>query len=256
MLISLNYLINKYNLEIKGISHFGAHLGQEVNLYLDNKIQNIHLFEPQKDVFQKLYEKYKTYDHLNFYNFGLGSENSNVLMYLDNIESQSSSILKPKTHLDLHPKVGFEGTENIEIRVYDELLIRDVNFLNLDIQGYELEALKGCSGSMKSIDYIYTEVNNEEVYEDCVQVRDLDTFLDTFNFIRVETTWYDNLAWGDAFYIKKSQIGNVNYLRVKLFNFLLKSKTLLHINFYYKTILAKKRKFWFRFKQKVKSYIT
>ena len=143
-------------------------------------------------------------------------------MYLDTTKSESSSILKPKTHLDLYPDVGFEGTEKIEIKIYDELLIRNVNFLNLDIQGYELEALKGCSRSMKNIDYIYTEVNNEEVYEDCVQVSDLDRFLHNFEFIRVETNWYDdNLAWGDAFYIKKSLISKVNYLKVKLFNFLI-----------------------------------
>ena len=256
MLISLNYLINKYNLKIKGVSHFGAHLGQEVNLYLDNKIQNIHLFEPQKFVYKKLYEKYKVYDHINFYKFGLGSENINVSMYLDTTKSESSSILKPKTHLDLYPDVGFEGTEKIEIKIYDELLIRNVNFLNLDIQGYELEALKGCSRSMKNIDYIYTEVNNEEVYEDCVQVSDLDRFLHNFEFIRVETNWYDdNLAWGDAFYIKKSLISKANYLKVKFFNFLLKSRILLYISFYFKLKFQQTRKLVFRFKQKVKSYI-
>ena len=41
MLISLNYLIKKYRLEITGISHFGAHLGQEVDKYLENNIKNI-----------------------------------------------------------------------------------------------------------------------------------------------------------------------------------------------------------------------
>ena len=47
MLISLDYLIKKYDLKIKGVSHFGAHLGQEIDSYLQNNISNVHLFEPQ-----------------------------------------------------------------------------------------------------------------------------------------------------------------------------------------------------------------
>ena len=54
MLISLNYLIKKYGLEISGISHFGAHLGQEVDKYIENNIMNINLFEPQKQIYKKL----------------------------------------------------------------------------------------------------------------------------------------------------------------------------------------------------------
>ncbi len=44
MLIPLNYLIQKYNLDISGISHIGAHVGQEVEIYKENNIDNIYLF--------------------------------------------------------------------------------------------------------------------------------------------------------------------------------------------------------------------
>ena len=48
MLIKLSVLNNKYNLDITGVSHFGAHLGQEVPSYQELDINNIYLFEPQK----------------------------------------------------------------------------------------------------------------------------------------------------------------------------------------------------------------
>ena len=255
MLISLNYLIKKYDLNIFGLSHFGAHLGQEINTYLENEIVNIHLFEPQAVIFNQLYEKYKEIRYLNFYNFGLGNENKNVIMYLDNSNSESSSILKPKTHLDLYPNIGFEDTEDIEIKIYDDLTINNVNFLNIDIQGYELEALIGCKKSMDVIDYIYTEINNEEVYEDCVLVKDLDKFLDKYDFVRVETSWYEGIAWGDAFYIKKTKIGKSKYIKAKIFNFLLRSKIFSYINYYFKYFEIKINKQWYKFKQKIKSYI-
>jgi hypothetical protein len=47
-----------------------------------------------------------------------------------------------------------------------------------------------------------TEVNNDEVYKNCVKVDELDKFLSDYGFERVETTW-DGGTWGDAFYIKK-----------------------------------------------------
>ena len=59
MLISLDYLIKKYDLKIKGVSHFGAHLGQEIDSYLQNNISNIHLFEPQTKIFNQLVSNHK-----------------------------------------------------------------------------------------------------------------------------------------------------------------------------------------------------
>ena len=47
-----------------------------------------------------------------------------------------------------------------------------------------------------------TEVNRDEVYKNCARVEQLDEFLLTYGFERVETTW-DGETWGDAFYIKK-----------------------------------------------------
>ena len=141
MLISLDHLIKKYELKINGISHFGAHLGQEIDTYLKNNIKNIHLFEPQSKIFNQLINCNNEKNDLKFYNFGLGSKNEKLKLNLDTAESQSSSILTPKTHLELHPNIKFDGSENIEIKIYDDLKIENVNFLNIDVQGYEHEAL-------------------------------------------------------------------------------------------------------------------
>ena len=41
MLINLEELISKYNLNIKGIIHCGAHHAEEFKLYKKNKINNV-----------------------------------------------------------------------------------------------------------------------------------------------------------------------------------------------------------------------
>jgi hypothetical protein len=76
------------------------------------------------------------------------------------------------------------------------------NMINIDVQGYELEVFKGGVNTLETVDYIMTEVNRAEVYENCPLIEELDDFLNKFNFTRVETTW-DGVTWGDALYIKK-----------------------------------------------------
>jgi len=56
---------------------------------------------------------------------------------------------------------------------------------------------------LSSIHYIYTEVNTDYVYKDCTLVSELDDYLFIFGFKRVETAWYLQTGWGDAFYIKQ-----------------------------------------------------
>ena len=47
--------------------------------------------------------------------------------------------------------------------------------------------------------WIYTEVNFEELYEDCALVNELDCFLGRKHFTRV-TTVDTGCGWGDALY--------------------------------------------------------
>ena len=54
------------------------------------------------------------------------------------------------------------------------------NFLNLDIQGAELKALKSMGDYLNNVDYIYTEVNSDYVYEDCALITELDDYLSQF----------------------------------------------------------------------------
>ena len=75
------------------------------------------------------------------------------------------------------------------------------NFLNMDVQGYELEVLKGGSQTLKSIDYVYTEVNRAEVYKKCAMIEDVSDHLREFGLIKVAEAWHGD--WGDAFYIKE-----------------------------------------------------
>ena len=71
----------------------------------------------------------------------------------------------------------------------------------MDVQGYELEVLKGAIKTLNQIDYVYCEVNRDEVYENNAYVEEIDEFLAEYGMERMETDWAGDI-WGDALYIK------------------------------------------------------
>jgi len=191
-------------MNIKGVVHIGAHYGEEIQEYVDNGIQNIIVFEPLSKNFEVLAERLQNVNaDIQGYQVALGSKKGTATMYLSSNEAQSSSILKPKEHLEHHPDVTFNGTEEVEVSVLDEYDLGESNFINMDVQGYELEVLKGGSETLKKVDYVYCEVNRGEMYEGNAMIDDIDQYLSDYGFERVETHWPETwYKWGDALYIK------------------------------------------------------
>ena len=209
MLIPLTYLFRKYNLKINGVVHVGAHYGEELSDYAKFSISNVYFFEPLIENFQKLQEeiskfnkKIKIYSHC----CALGNIEGEHKIYLSSNQLESSSLLEPDEHLIDHPEVKFFGERNIKLKKLDKFNIENCNFLNMDVQGYELEVLKGGKNTLKKIDYIYCEINRSSTYKDNALVNDIDIFLEKYGFNRYETTWAgENISWGDAFYIRKEK---------------------------------------------------
>jgi FkbM family methyltransferase len=203
MLLSFTELKKKYSMKINGIIHVGAHYGEELIEYVENGIQDIIVFEPLSESFDILYKKVmKLNANIEGYQIALGSTKGTATMYLSDNEKQSSSILKPKIHLTHHPHVKFNGIEEVEVDMLDNFNTRAYNFLNMDVQGYELEVLKGGIETLKNVDYVYCEVNRDEVYENNAYIEEIDEFLSSYNMERVETNWLGGI-WGDALYIRK-----------------------------------------------------
>ena len=203
MLLDLEILKEKYNLNIKGVLHIGAHFGQEYSTYEKMGIKNTMFFEPLPHTFEKLKENIGGKAIL--VNTALGNMFGEIEMNVESVnQGQSSSILEPLIHLKQYPHIQFTDKVKVKITKLDEFIEEKNNFnmINIDVQGYELEVFKGGQSFLHHIDYIMTEVNRDEVYKNCPKIEELDSYLKNYGFNRVETTW-DGGTWGDAFYIKK-----------------------------------------------------
>jgi FkbM family methyltransferase len=200
MLVNLRNLINQFSLKINGVLHIGAHYGEEYPEYVSAGITKHKFIEPLKSNFEVLISNVPREDCINV---ALGSSSCEIDMFVETAnKGQSSSILQPALHLLQYPHIKFESKEKVVMTTLDSLNFIDYNFINMDVQGYELEVLRGGTKTLEKIDYIYCEVNRAEVYKDCAQVQDLDEFLKQFGFERKLTSW-EGFTWGDALYVKQ-----------------------------------------------------
>lgn len=205
MVFDLKKLIKKYSMNIKNVVHIGGHYGQEIKLYKEiNPSCKIQIFEPHPETFKTLLDNVFFFDDVVCHNLALGPTEMTMNMFVENNNNgQSNSLLKPKLHLQQYPHITFDSNINVIVKPLDFFNLDDsYNFVSIDVQGYELEVLKGCEKTLENIDYIISEVNNQELYENCCKVQDVDEFLARFNFKRVETDW-EGHTWGDALYIKQ-----------------------------------------------------
>jgi len=203
MLISLEHIVKKYALNIKGVLHVGAHYGQEYKDYKNLGIKNMIFFEPMRMAYKKLLAE-TMLSGAQTYNIALGNEIGEREMFVETANGgQSCSFLEPGTHLKKYPKIIFDTKEVVKIDKLDNIEFdrQKFNMINIDVQGFELEVFKGAEETLPFIDIICSEVNFEDVYKGCVHVEDLDKFLGKFGFVRVLTN-FRPVTWGDALYLK------------------------------------------------------
>lgn len=194
---NLKELIDRHSMDIQGVVHVGANTGEEYDMYRECSINPIVWFEPDEEAVKQIKGGLVM-------PFALGARRGTEYLWKSFPNSKHSSFLQPHLHLLHYPDKGFIASrQSTAIFKFDEFFDKDIppaNFLILDTNGYELEVLKGAVFSLPFINYIYTEVYSEELYNNVPMIEQIDEFLT--DFTRVETWWYEH-GWGDALYIRK-----------------------------------------------------
>ena len=200
----------KYLTKKKGAIHVGAHEGQERNWYIQQGFEKVVWFEPNKELFERLLNRISIVKGHTAFHCGVHDKLEEAVLHISNNDGQSSSILELGTHTIYHPRVHYVRDEVIKLVRLDEIFKEDdtflsidnYNFLNIDVQGVELNVIKSLGSFISKMDYIYTEVNEEYLYKECCLIKDIDCYLKPFGFVR-ECTRITPHRWGDALYIRK-----------------------------------------------------
>tara|TARA_B100001123_G_C15315524_1_gene1026006 strand:+ start:421 stop:1029 length:609 start_codon:yes stop_codon:yes gene_type:complete len=202
-------------MNITGVIHIGGHYGNECDEYCKcESIKHVLFFEPDPGSFQQLNQKIHNQNNVTAINRALGPFSCKMDLYRESWNNgQSNSLLEPHLHKEQYPHIVFNDKLEVKVHPLDKYEPDKVfNMLNIDVQGFELEVLRGAKKTLTQIDYIITEVNKEELYKGCALVDEVDEYLSKFNFTRIDTKWITDTAlgnyrpknetWGDALYIK------------------------------------------------------
>ncbi|NBP56353.1 FkbM family methyltransferase [bacterium] len=201
--------INKQS--FNNIVHIGAHHGEEIEDYIKFGVKKIYWFEANKLMMKHLFDNTNRYPiEQHYFCEVLSDANDEEVEFKITNNGQSSSILELGTHQSHYPHITVTETRKLKTKRFDTLVaqknidIMSVDFINLDIQGAELKALKGFGDILKTsnIKAIYSEVNFEQLYVGAALIQEIDQYLSLYDFTRVITvnTPYN---WGDALYLRK-----------------------------------------------------
>ena len=198
--------------DVGGILHVGAHEAEELSDYVASGKTKVLWVEANPGKWSFLSEKLSDYPDMHLGRFAAASSTGGSATLNIASNGQSSSLLPFGTHANSYPSIAFTEKVLVDLCSVDDW-IRQLgidptvyNFINLDIQGYELQALIGMAKQLLYVDYVYTEVNFRDVYKGCASMTELDDFLAGYGLKRVAVV-DTGAGWGDAFYSRKSHFG-------------------------------------------------
>ncbi|MFY0607977.1 MAG: FkbM family methyltransferase [Cyclobacteriaceae bacterium] len=206
MLLSLESLIAENNISIQGILHIGAHHAEELDLYEKIGVEKVIWIEGSPTTFQQLNKRILGRKGHAAFNLLVSDKSGQEVSFNVASFSQSSSLLEFGSHATSYPDI--KTTDHVKLKTIrlDNFFtngLGGINFLNLDIQGAELMALKGMGDLINHIEYIYLEINLVQVYKGGARLHQIDSYLGRKGFLRVNTK-ITNAHWGDAFYVSST----------------------------------------------------
>ena len=181
--IELENLIK--GLDVKIIIDIGSNKGQFILLTEEFFVCiKIYSFEPIKELIEKQKKFFSYRDNINFYNFALGQKTEKKKFFLTK-RKDSSSFLKINENIN-NADYLIENEINVNIHCLDNIInnqdLSDTTLVKIDVQGYELEVLKGSLRILKKIKFILIEVSENEIYKNQALSSDIINFLKQKNF--------------------------------------------------------------------------
>jgi len=201
-------------LESKGVLHIGAHRGSERYFY-DFMGKPVIWIEANPYIFKELKLNLKEFRYQKAYNLLLlASSNEKKDFYLSSNDHASSSIHKFSNEF-LDGKIEFQNIKRdikmenkivLISKTLDEFIIENIieidnyNHWVIDVQGAEIEVLKGANKFISKCKSITIEVSTEEFYKNSSLWNEVKNFLVSKNFTPIRDPIKNH---DDILFIKK-----------------------------------------------------
>ena len=201
----------------------GAHEGHEAPILDSAGYHNIIWIEADPDVFSRLQfnlEKYDPSQHQAYNALITQQSGKTYHFYRYSNQGASSSIYQP-TDLFSQSFEGISVTENsvelLSTSLDDFIQSHSLSptTLIIDVQGAELEVLKGGQETLSGVDVVEVEISQQAIYEGGSLFSQVNELLKNAGFTRVtHVPWH-----GDILYLKIEKLTLYNLLAVKILSF-------------------------------------
>lgn len=205
--------VTKFNIEPQGILHAGAHLVQERDLYRDLEMEPVLWIEAHPSIAIEAAKLLETYSNQKLINAALWSvSNHNLFLSEAGNEGSSSSLLELGLITGSHPQVVSTKRIEVKSKTLKEVLdsekeiSRDISFLCIDTQGAEAEVIKGLGSGIVQFNFVLAEVSIRRLYKGAVLFKELSNKLAKEGFLLVASNINKTTGWGDALYIRDSEV--------------------------------------------------
>jgi len=194
----------------KSVFQVGASCGQEIDFFFAHGVLSGVFLEPLPASFQSLSDKCSGKNYVPVQAVALALDNQEVEFFVASNSGHSSSIFKPARHLITYPHVEFnEPVKDTGHRVDSLALLARAkhnslpacfDLLFLDVQGAELEVLKGAVSQLQSGKYVFCEIGRGDGYEGEVGYELIINFLMAFNYRLLALEWDPITGYGNALF--------------------------------------------------------
>ncbi len=194
----------------------GANRGQFLELALARFApERAVCIEPLPEAFADLQARFGGHPAVSLYPCAAGAASGEVEMQV-NRHDQASSVLPIRTQGDLRftqRDLTPVGAIVVPIRTLDDIAqecdLATIDLLKLDVQGYELEVLRGAERTLPKVHAILTEVSFYALYEGGVLFWDVHRFLEERGFALhwlgdYQTSASGVILQGDAVYTRRA----------------------------------------------------
>jgi len=185
------FIKSNTNKETINVFDVGANTGQYVKMFLSAIEQDARFhffcFEPQSSVFLQLKNEVAGVQGVTVLNFGFGSESASLPIFSREGYSNYASMFSANY---IQHGINLDSQENVRIIRIDDFLHQlgniHVDLLKIDVEGFELEVLKGAMKSIeeKRIDIIQFEFGFTSI-EARIFLKDFFQILDEYKIFRI-----------------------------------------------------------------------
>ncbi len=203
---------NKNKFKFKLIIDVGSNVGEYTELFKNiNKNIEVVCFEPQKKIFNNLKKNLKNYKKIKFYNLAIGSYNtyknlntnlgSSYISSFSNFNKKSKYYKVRNSLLNQSDIKKYEKVKVVRLDSFKEFKKKKIDLIKIDVEGYEIEVLKGMGKILKNTEMIMIEIHKSNMYLN-YNPKKIETFLKSNGFKMIKDFKFPFLGWSDKIFIK------------------------------------------------------